>query len=284
MVVVGEPRCRCHGNARRRILGINFPPPLKSEPRGRDTGRGAAPGLCRGLRSRRCRLALPPRLRSGRAPACGLPPGRGGRGRAGGEPYCRAGGESRAGLRRVSRRPTDTFCLLSRCPRRPPPLLSFCLIPASGQASPSMPIAHLLELWKGIEVEPMETEVSGGGCGRAGGRSGAAKPPPHLPRRGNRLGAAPNLARWGAMRRAGRRGARLGNLLPHSRSGLWRGGGVRTAACAVPPPSPAARPPAPAPRLGRNPTPGILGVNVGEGVCKTDGNPQSGMSRTWAYV
>lgn len=26
-----------------------------------------------------------------------------------------------------------------------------------------MPIAHLLELWKGIEVEPMETEVSGGG-------------------------------------------------------------------------------------------------------------------------
>uniref|UniRef100_A0A8C4XV92 Uncharacterized protein n=1 Tax=Falco tinnunculus TaxID=100819 RepID=A0A8C4XV92_FALTI len=25
-----------------------------------------------------------------------------------------------------------------------------------------MPIAHLLELWKGIEVEPMETEVSGG--------------------------------------------------------------------------------------------------------------------------
>lgn len=24
-----------------------------------------------------------------------------------------------------------------------------------------MPIAHLLELWKGIEVEPMETEVSG---------------------------------------------------------------------------------------------------------------------------
>lgn len=23
-----------------------------------------------------------------------------------------------------------------------------------------MPIAHLLELWKGIEVEPMETEVS----------------------------------------------------------------------------------------------------------------------------
>lgn len=28
-----------------------------------------------------------------------------------------------------------------------------------------MPIAHLLELWKGIEVEPMETEVSGGAAG-----------------------------------------------------------------------------------------------------------------------
>uniref|UniRef100_A0A8C5IPB3 Ribosomal protein S6 kinase n=1 Tax=Junco hyemalis TaxID=40217 RepID=A0A8C5IPB3_JUNHY len=32
-----------------------------------------------------------------------------------------------------------------------------------------MPIAHLLELWKGIEVEPMETEVSGCGAGEEEG-------------------------------------------------------------------------------------------------------------------
>uniref|UniRef100_A0A663DP88 Uncharacterized protein n=1 Tax=Aquila chrysaetos chrysaetos TaxID=223781 RepID=A0A663DP88_AQUCH len=80
-----------------------------------------------------------------------------------------------------------------------------------------MPIAHLLELWKGIEVEPMETEVSG-----------RRRPPSPAA-----FGAAPNLAQWGAMgdpRRlrslpAARREARLGNLLPRTRSGLERGGG-----------------------------------------------------------
>lgn len=44
-------------------------------------------------------------------------------------------------------------------------ILFFFPLPGSRQASPSMPIAHLLELWKGIEVEPMETEVSRGAAG-----------------------------------------------------------------------------------------------------------------------
>uniref|UniRef100_A0A8B9GFG4 Ribosomal protein S6 kinase n=1 Tax=Amazona collaria TaxID=241587 RepID=A0A8B9GFG4_9PSIT len=39
-----------------------------------------------------------------------------------------------------------------------------------------MPIAHLLELWKGIEVEPMETEVRTVVVRGAGGLSGAAGP------------------------------------------------------------------------------------------------------------
>lgn len=65
---------------------------------------------------------------------------------------------------------------LAPSPSSPPAALSsgfFCYIlsffffplPGSRQASPSMPIAHLLELWKGIEVEPMETEVSRGAAG-----------------------------------------------------------------------------------------------------------------------
>lgn len=64
-----------------------------------------------------------------------------------------------------------------------------------------MPIAHLLELWKGIEVEPMETEVSG--CGV-----------PLYPRDAP---GVPQSSKWAVMsilrslRRAGSQ-ARLGNL------------------------------------------------------------------------
>uniref|UniRef100_A0A8B9RWK7 Uncharacterized protein n=1 Tax=Accipiter nisus TaxID=211598 RepID=A0A8B9RWK7_9AVES len=47
-----------------------------------------------------------------------------------------------------------------------------------------MPIAHLLELWKGIEVEPMETEVSG------------CRPPPAAWRSGVRWGIPAASARY----------------------------------------------------------------------------------------
>ena len=152
-----------------------------------------------------------------------------------------------------------------------------------------MPIAHLLELWKGIEVEPMETEVSsgGGGCGRP---QRCCQPP--LSRRGNHLGAAPNLAKWGAVRfprplrsllRAGRE-ARLGNLLPHTRSGLERG-------CPRPAPVPLRSPAGCGGRCGLPCRPLLHRVWVGtvllgfgeavrEGACKTDGNLQSRLSRT----
>ncbi|XP_033368807.1 uncharacterized protein LOC117244070 [Parus major] len=151
----GGPRCRCHSSARRRrsILRSNFPQ-LQSEPRRRrrrpgGTGRGGeGPSVAAERRS----LPSPARRAWERpSPACGSP------GAARSHFAERVGGGSRSRSRSEPGPVLPRHLLLSAAASGRGALLLLDLV--LGQESPSMPIAHLLELWKGIEVEPMETET-----------------------------------------------------------------------------------------------------------------------------
>lgn len=133
-------------------------------------GRGCGPGLRGGCHC----FAQPPRLRSGRAQPAGSPEAR--RPRTGAEPYCRAGGGSRAGLRRVTGR---WLTLLSCFPRRRPrfPSASSRLLATVGQHA-DRPLTGAMERDRGGAHG--DRGERGGGCGRL---QRGCQPPPCPSRR-----------------------------------------------------------------------------------------------------
>uniref|UniRef100_A0A8C8AHH4 Uncharacterized protein n=1 Tax=Otus sunia TaxID=257818 RepID=A0A8C8AHH4_9STRI len=126
-----------------------------------------------------------------------------------------------------------------------------------------MPIAHLLELWKGIEVEPMETEVSGGGVRAA-----------PLSRWGSRLGAAPHLAGAGGDEGPSllAAGGEAGKPVAPRPEGCGGSGGCPGVGGGLPP----------ARSLLHPLWAGLRGLGRlrGEGAPRTDGNLQSRLSAT----